>query len=511
MPEPDSDVSPQQTDSEALSALTRALAPPQRHLILIAVSMGAMLHAMAQTSVSVVLPQLQGALSATPDQISWVITLAVVGSIVATPMSGWLVDKTGWRRASLIAVVGFGISTILCATATSLAPMLAYRLLQGAFGAPMFPVAQAILLATYPKEDRAWSQSVHGIATVLGQAVAPVIGAYFAELYDWRWTFWYLIPLVVIAIFMIIVWLPPGGRRRDTRLDWPAFISLSLAIAAFQLTLDRGERLDWFESSLIVTYTIISIGAFAYFLLRTVTQERPFIELSLFLDRNFALGTLLIIIFGAVSFLPNYLYPVILGNLQGYPEDAIGMILFVRGLGMLVGFMLVSFTAQAFPRITLVVGFLLTGVAGVQGMFFTLNVQYAHVAWASFFQGFGVALIWIPVVIISFSTLPPVLLAQSSALFHLLRQVASSGSLAILVAVTLRTGTISYSELSWQINPDTPDAPLRDLGSVEGIARLSAEVERQAQMIGYVNAFVLYTGACVVGMVLSLVIGGRRR
>ncbi len=502
------------SDSEDLSALARSLSPLQRHLILVAVSMGAMLHSMAATSVSVVLPQLQGALSATPDQISWVITLAVIGSVIATPMSGWLVDRLGWRSVILIAVTGFGVSTVLCSTATTLAPMLVFRLFQGAFGAPMIPVAQAILLATYPNEDRAWSQSAHGIATVLGQAVAPVIGGYFAQTYDWRWSFLYLIPLAGVAVLMTLMWVPRGGVRRGTRLDWPAFISLALAISAFQLALDRGERLDWFESGLITTYTIIAVVGFMYFLLRSFSQERPFIDLSLFLDKNFALGTLLIIIFGMVSFLPSFLYPVILGNLQGYPENAIAEILFVRGLGLLAGFILVSFIAQPFPRTTLVMGFLFAGAAGVQGMFFTLNVQYAHVAWASFAQGFGVALIWVPTILIAFSTLPSVLLAQSSALFHLIRQIAMSTTLAITVTITLRTSRISYSELSSQLNPNTPDAAQRgawDMSSIEGIARLSEELDRQAQMIGYVNGFVVYTGACVTGVLLSLVMGGKRR
>lgn len=513
MSEPGSDLSNEVvSDAEELASLAQSITPGQRHLILIAVSMGAMLHSMATTSVSVVLPQLQGSLSATPDQISWVITLAVLGSVVATPISGWLVDRLGWRSVMLIAVGGFCASTILCATATTLAPMLIFRLFQGAFGAPMIPVAQAILLATYPIHDRAWSQSAHAVATVLGQAVAPVIGGYFAQAYDWRWAFLYLIPLAVVAVVMTLAWVPRGGVRQGAKLDWPAFIALAVAISAFQLSLDRGERLDWYESGLITTYTIIALVGFGYFLLRTFKQEQPFIDLSLFRDKNFALGTVLIVIFGMVSFLPNYLYPVILGNLQGYPENAIAEILFFRGVGLLGGFILVGYIAQPFPRFTLVMGFLIAGLAGVQGMFFNLNTQYSQVAWAAFAQGFGVALVWVPVIIIAFSTLPSVLLAQSSALFHLIRQVATSATLAITVAITLRTGSISYSELSWQLNLDTPAAAEGwDVSSVEGIARLSEEVERQAQMIGYVNGFVLYTVACAAGAILSLVIGGKQR
>jgi len=500
-------------DEAALSALTDSFSPLQRNLILIAVSMGAMLHSMATTSVSVVLPQLQGSLSATPDQISWVITVAIIGSVIATPISGWLVDRLGWRRVTLTSSIGFSIATLLCASADSLESMLAFRFFQGAFGAPMIPVAQAILLATFPDTERSWSQSAHGIATVLGQAMAPVIGAYFAATYDWRYAFLFLIPIAIASIAMTAVWVPAGGKRQGTRLDWTAFIALSISITAFQLTLDRGERLYWFESTLIVTYAVISIVSFLVFLLRTLSHQNPFIDLSLFKNREFAIGTVVIILFGAISFLPNFLYPVILGNLQGYPETTIGTVLFIRGLGLLSGFFIVAWSASRYPRVTLLIGFGSAGAAGVQGIFFSLDVQFHTVAAAAFAQGFGVALIWVPTIIAAFSTLSPVLLAQSSAVFHLLRQVAMSVSLALMVGVSLRTGSITYSELSWQLNPGSPDIDQGgwNVDSIEGIAQLSAEIERQSQMVGYANAFVLYTVGCLLGAVLGMALRVRKR
>jgi DHA2 family multidrug resistance protein len=500
-------------DEAELWALTNSLTPLKRNLILIAVSMGAMLHSMATTSVSVVLPQLQGSLSATPDQISWVITVAVIGSVIATPLSGWLVDRLGWRRVTLISSIGFSIATLLCASAESLETMLFARFFQGGFGAPMIPVAQAILLATFPDNERSWSQSAHGIATVLGQAMAPVIGAYFAATYDWRYAFLFLIPIAIASIAMTALWVPAGGRRQGTRLDWTAFIALSISITAFQLALDRGERLYWFESSLIVTYTIIAVVGFTVFLIRSLGHQNPFIDLSLFKNREFAIGTIIIILFGAISFLPNFLYPVILGNLLGYPETTIGAVLFIRGLGLLTGFFVVAWSASRYPRTTLLIGFASTGAAGVQGIFFSLNVQLHTVAVAAFAQGFGVALIWVPTIIAAFSTLSPVLLAQSSAVFHLLRQVAMSASLALMVGVTLRTGAITYSELSSQLNPSSPDMVEGgwNVESIEGIAALSAEIERQSQMVGYANAFVLYTLGCLLGAVLGLAVRARPR
>ena len=178
-------------------------------------------------------------------------------------------------------VVGFAVSTALCATVDSLAGLLFYRVLQGVFGAPMMPVAQSILLATYPDEDRAWSQTLFGIVTVVGQAMAPVIGGYFAEVFDWRWAFLFLMPLSVIAMVMAFAWIPQGGKTAGSRLDWPGFLALSIAIMGLQLTIDRGERLDWFESREIIIYASAAILSFYLFLYRTFTYRDPYINRAL--------------------------------------------------------------------------------------------------------------------------------------------------------------------------------------------------------------------------------------
>ena len=247
---------------------------------------------MAMTTVNVVLPQLQGALSATPDQISWVVTLYVVGAAVATPVGGWLVSRFGWKQVMLWTVVGFAVSTAPLRNRGQ--PGRRYSstaLIQGAFGAPMMPVAQAILLATYPDEDRAWSQALFGIVTVVGQAMAPVIGGYFAEVFDWRWAFLFLMPLSVIATVMAFAWVPQGGKVAGSRLDWPGFLTLSIAIMGLQLTIDRGERLDWFESGEIIIYATAAVLCFYLFLYRTFTCSEPYINPRLFRDKYFCAGS----------------------------------------------------------------------------------------------------------------------------------------------------------------------------------------------------------------------------
>ena len=170
-----------------------------RGLILLTVSVCTTLYALTLTIVNVVLPQLQGALSTTPEQISWVVTLNVIATAVATPATGWLVSRWGERKVMLWAVLGFSLASLACATADSLIPLLIYRVAQGAFGAPLMPVSQALIVATYPPEERAFAQGVFGMAVVVGPAVAPALGGYIAEEYNWRWVFLLVLPMCAVA------------------------------------------------------------------------------------------------------------------------------------------------------------------------------------------------------------------------------------------------------------------------------------------------------------------------
>ncbi|MGI9501437.1 MAG: MFS transporter [Geminicoccaceae bacterium] len=214
----------------------------RRTLVLLTVSLCTMLYSLTVTIVNVTLPQLQGALSATPDQVAWVVTLNLVATAVVTPMTGWLVGRFGRRPVMIWSVFGFALSSLLCATATSLAPLLVYRIGQGAFGAPLVPLSQALIVATYPEKDRAMAQGFFGMSVVLGPAIGPVFGGYLAEAYSWRWVFILIVPLSLAALIMVLAFIRDGDRKADARLDWTGFLALSIAVASLQLLMDRGER-----------------------------------------------------------------------------------------------------------------------------------------------------------------------------------------------------------------------------------------------------------------------------
>jgi len=302
----------------------RDLFAPNPYLVLLTVSLCTMLYSMTVTVVNVALPQLQGSLSASPDQIAWVVTLNVVGTAIVTPMTGWLTAKLGQRNLLLASVAGFAFASFLCATAESLAPMLLYRVMQGMFGAPIVPVSQAIVLSTFSAEKRAMAQGFFGMAVVAGMGVAPVIGGYIAEYYNWRAIFLLLVPVSIAAMLMTMAFIRPGKSSEDQTLDWTGFLTLSVAIACLQLLLDRGENLGWFESDEIIIYSICFLLASYLFVAHTWTCDKPFFNRALLLDRNYVVGLVLVGFYGMLNFTPITLLPALLQGLMGYPDSLVG-------------------------------------------------------------------------------------------------------------------------------------------------------------------------------------------
>jgi DHA2 family multidrug resistance protein len=500
------------TDGEALgatNATTSASAgdsPSARTLVLLTVSLCTMLYSLTVTIVNVTLPQLQGALSATPDQVAWVVTLNLVATAVVTPMTGWLVGRFGRRPVMIWSVFGFAVSSLLCATAASLAPLLVYRIGQGAFGAPLVPLSQALIVATYPEKDRAMAQGFFGMSVVLGPAIGPVFGGYLAEEYSWRWVFLLIVPLAFAALVMVLAFIRDGNRKADSRLDWTGFLALSIAVTCLQLVMDRGERLDWFGSNEIILLTAVMGLSFYVFLVHSFTAEQPFISPSLFLDRNFTIALIIVFVYGMLNFTPIVLLPPLLQNLNGYPDSLIGWILAMRGVGLVLGFFLAGRMGRFDPRAGLLIGMTLVAASGIMLMRFTFETGVAELSWMGLIQGLGCGLMWVPLSIVAFASLRPERLPEASAIFHLLRNFGSSIFISISVMAAIRTTKITHAELAETVSPLNEKLRFPEilgrfsLDDPSGVAAIAGEIDRQAQLIGYLNAFLLYTAAAFVTM-----------
>lgn len=466
-----------------------------------------MLYAMTVTIANVSLPQMQGSLSSTPDQIAWIVTFNIVATAVVTPLAGWLTAAFGRRRVMICAVIGFGISSVLCGLATSVSELVLYRIGQGAFGAPLVPVSQAIVIEAFPEKQRSRVMSIWGTGVILGPIIAPAIGGALSEAYNWRWVFFMLVPFTAIALIGVMTFIR-DNRNGNSKLDWTGFLALAISITALQLLLDRGERAGWFEASEILFYASISGIAFYLFIVRNTTAERPFLNPALLVDRNFVVGLILIFIFGMLNFTPITLLPTLLQSVQGYPDSIIGQILSARGAGTFVGFAAMFVFGRIDPRIPMTVGFTLQAYSGWVMAGFNIEVSVSDVLWASAVQGLGVGLVWIPLSIVTFATLPKALVPDGTAIFHLLRNMGSSIFISISVALVIRETERNYGELAANLSPFNKAFRLPDMPDITGLSNqttilaLNREVMRQATMIGYIDAFIVFAAVAAIAIPL---------
>ncbi len=502
--------------SVPLSEQTGAGAALERALVLATCTAVTFLYAMTVTIANVSLPQMQGALSASPDQIAWVVTANIVATAVMTPLAGWLTARFGRRRLCNTCVLGFGLASLGCGLADSLAELVLFRVLQGAIGAPLVPLSQAIVLDTYAKSRHGVVIALFGMGAVLGPIVGPVAGGWLAEAYNWRWVFYMIVPFALLTLIGTLAFIHDREAGSKVRLDWLGFLLLSAALASTQLMLDRGERADWFDSAEIIAWAALAGLAIYTFIVHSATAERPFLDPRLLADRNFSIGIVLIFVFGMLNFSPMTLLPPMLQGVSGYPDSVIGFVLGARGLGTLVGFFLMIYASRLDPRAMIVLGFLLQALAGWQLAHLDVNPSTADVFWPMALQGFGVGVLWVPITMVSFSTLKPEFVSEASAVFHMVRNIGSSIHISLSITVAVHMTRTGYAELAERVTPYSGFASMPwisgawNMEDARGLATLSREMARQAAMIGYLDAFVFFIATSLAVLPLVLLIRVKR-
>ena len=489
----------------------------QRALILLTLTFVTMLYAMTVTIANVSLPQMQGALSATQDQIAWVVTFNIVATAVVTPTAGWLAARLGRRRVMIYAVSGFALASLLCGLANSLEALVIFRIIQGACGAPLVPLSQAIVVDTFPKHQHGPATAVWGVGVILGPIIAPALGGVLSEAYSWRWVFFMIVPFAVVSLIGVLAFIRDSQAGRRIRLDWIGFLALAIAIAAFQFMLDRGERLGWFQSPEILIEAGLALAGLYVFITHSLTAEKPFLSPQLLRDRNFTVSIVIALLFGMLNFTPITLLPTLLQDIQGYPDSIIGLVLSARGFGTLVGFGLMFFGSRLDPRIPMLAGCALQAYAGFAMAGFDVNVSTGEVLWITAVQGLGVGFTWVPLSVVAFSTLAPQHVPEGTAIFHLLRNIGSSIHISLSIALVLRSAKVNYAEMVEHLSPfnETLRLPWA-LGAwstdeLDQLQALSNETLRQATMIGYVNAFWFFAATAVLTIPLIFLVRWEKR
>ncbi|MBY0317386.1 MAG: DHA2 family efflux MFS transporter permease subunit [Reyranella sp.] len=465
----------------------------RRGLITITVMMATIMHALDGTIANVALPSIQGSLSATQEQVSWVVTSYIVASAIMTPFAGFCATRFGLRRTLSTCVVGFTIVSMLCGAAQTLDQLVLFRALQGGFGAALVPVSQAIMMDTYTREEQGKAMALWGVGTMIGPIVGPSLGGWLTDEFTWRWVFYVNLPVGLLCTFGILVLVRDPLVDRKRPFDMLGFLFLAIAIGSFQLMLDRGQQLDWFDSIEIIVETLVAGVAFAMFLIHMMTDHHPFLSRDLFRDRNLTVGLFLTAITGLVLIVTATLMPPFLQQLKGYPVFTTGIVLAPRGAGMMISMMLVSRLIGRFDaRIMIALGFGLCALSLWEMTTFTLEVSESQIIWNGVLLGFALGLVFPPLTTLTFATLPPRLRTEGAAINALMRNLGASVGIALLVSLLARNTQENRAELVGQLTPYSAGWPFGRVmpgPDSQMLAVWDAEINRQAAMIGYLNDF----------------------
>lgn len=483
-----------------------AVISSRRWLVLTLAQITTLTFGMAVTATNVVLPQMRGALSINQDQAAWIVTAFLVAAAVATPLTGWMAGWLGWRRFMMTTLIGFTLSTLVCGLAGSLEVLLVGRAAQGLFSAPLMPLGQGMVLASFPRRMHPVVLMLWGIGAVMGPVLGPVLGGVIAESLDWRWVFLAMVPIGVLSAVLAVFALGDQERGTSGRLGLIGFIALAVCMSSAQLMMDRGHRLDWFASFEIIVEATLVIVTLGIFLAHTTYSRTPFLNPRMFRDWNFSIGVVMALIMGALSFTTIVLFPLLLQDLRGYPDLMVGYLISARGLGNLLSFAVVVSLTRYNARLSLAIGMALQLWAAWEMTLLDINMTAFDVIWTNFVQGFGFGIAYLPMTTLAFSTLPTRFLVQGSGLMILMRNFGSSLFISLSILVLLRSTAENYAGLSATVTPMNEALRSRDLAggwsweTTRGLAELSVEIQRQAEMGGYLNAFILFALAAAVGL-----------
>jgi DHA2 family multidrug resistance protein len=453
------------------------------------------MQALDNTIANVALPRIQGSLSATQDQMSWVLTSYIVAAAIMTPLSGWLAGRFGRRRIFLFSIAGFTIASAFCGLAQSLPQIVLARLIQGLSGAALIPMSQATLLDINPPQRHARAMTVWVMGVTLGPILGPALGGWLTEEYSWRWVFFINVPVGILC-FLGVLGFMRETKQRWSRFDFFGFASLSLAIGGLQLMLDRGQANDWFSSLETWIEATISGLSFYMFIAHAMTTPRtPFISPALFKDRNFITGNLFIFIIGVVLFATLALLPPMLQGLFNYPVVFTGLVTAPRGIGSFAALIVVArLMGRVDSRYIIAAGLCMTAVSLWQMTGFYLQMDSASVIWSGLLQGFGTGFVFVPLSTIAFTTLTPALRNEGTAVFSLMRNLGSSIGISAVTTLLTRNTAIMHSRLAEHITPygDSLNAfSSQTLSTAADVARMEIGITRQAAMLAYNNDFKL--------------------
>ena len=478
------------------------LTPAGRIIVLMGVVLASTCYTATILVATTLLPQMQGGLSATQDEISWVMTFNIIATAVATPTTGWLVSRFGRQMTMLGCLTGFSGATFMCGASTSLEMLVFWRVMQGGLGAPLVPLSQTLLLDIYPRSQHGFVMSLYGMSNILGPVIGPTLGGYVGEQMGWPWGFSLVLPVSALAFILFRYF-----RRRSEQARSAAGLDrFSLALRCHRIRATR--PVAWTAARLVRLDGDLDLDGGRGRVLLYLPVAQPDGEEHVSHPRAFPGSQLRHRVYPRHALLPP-----LLQQHAGFPDSAIGTFVAWRGVGNGLGFFAAMWLQRLDPRLTMIIATLVQTSSGWWIAHVNLDVDQTTLAINSLMQGFSVGVFWVPLTVVTFSTLAPQYRAEGSSVFHLLRNLGSSLFISVAVPETganysrmteLATAYNKVWQLPWVTGAWTTE-------TLTGIARLSKEITRQATMIGFTNAFVLYTLLSAIAVPLCLLIRPPRK
>ncbi len=489
----------------------------RRNMVTICAMTATIMQALDTTIANVALPYMQGTLSASQDQINWVLTSYIVAAAIMTAPVGWIANRFGRKRIFILCSGGFTVASVLCGLAQDINQMVLFRLLQGMCGAALVPLSQAVMLDSYALHERAKAMSIWGMGVMMGPIMGPSLGAWLTETYSWHWVFFVNLPFGIFTVLGLLVFMDETKKNRELRFDWFGFAALAVGIGSLQIALDRGEQLGWMESNEIIAEFIVSIVGFYYFFAHSFTTSTPFIQFAIFKDRNFVGGCVFMAVMGLVLFSTMAMSSPFLQNVIGYPIITAGLLLATRGCGTFVAMMMVGRLMRYIEARTLIIsGLSLTCLSLFYMTGWTDQTDVPTIVVISIAQGFGFGLVFVPLSTVAFLTLPNHLRTDGTSMLTLMRNVASSIGISIVIAQLTEGSRRVYAVLSQHVNPfnhamQMPNVRgMMDMSTDAGRALADVMVSLQAQIIAFSLDYQMVMIFTLCAIPLAIMIGSTK-
>ncbi|MEJ0016981.1 MAG: DHA2 family efflux MFS transporter permease subunit [Acetobacteraceae bacterium] len=470
---------------------------PHRLIITLCTVGATLMQALDQTIANVALPYMQGSLSASFDEITWVLTSYITAAAIMTAPVGWMAARFGRKYLFITCLIGFTITSMMCGAAQTLDEMVLFRLFQGMFGAALVPLSQATMLDIYPAEKRGSAMAIWGVGVMIGPILGPTLGGYLTEMYNWRFVFYINLPFGILATLGLLFFMPRSRPNDSMRFDWIGFGVLSLGIGGIQMMLDRGQSQDWFSSGEIIAELVLGCLGVYLFVVHMLTARRPFIPPSLFSDRNFAAGVAMMFAAGTILVSSSSLMAPWLQNLANYPVDSAGLIMAPRGIGTMAAMMLAGrLASRVDPRFIMGIGILCVVWSVWEMTTWTPDVSRSLLIFTITVQGFGLGFLFIPLQMVAFATLPVMLRTDGASLFSLARNIGAAIGVSVTSAMLAHNTQALHAEIGASVTPF--NRALQDGGAVQqhwdpatrhGAAVLDHIINQQAQIIAYANDY----------------------